>query len=36
MNIYDLEFYITGPEDIIKEQLTKEGYTGNKNNSSRC
>ena len=26
----DLEFYITGPEDIIKEQLTKEGYTGNK------
>ena len=23
----DLEFYITGPEDIIKEQLTKEGYT---------
>ena len=26
----DLEFYITGPEDIIKEQLKKENYTGDK------
>ena len=26
----DLEFYITGPEDVIKEQLKKENYTGNK------
>ena len=26
----DLEFYITGPEDIIKEQLNKENYTGDK------
>ena len=22
----DLEFYITGPEDVIKEQLKKENY----------
>ena len=26
----DLEFYITGPEDVIKEQLKKENYTGDK------
>lgn len=26
----DLEFFITGPEDIIKEQLKQENYTGNK------
>ena len=26
----DLEFFITGPEDIIKEQLKQENYTGDK------
>lgn len=26
----DLEFFITGPEDIIKEQLKRENYTGDK------
>ncbi|MDU4883903.1 phosphate acyltransferase PlsX [uncultured Clostridium sp.] len=26
----DLEFYITGPEEVIKEQLKKENYTGDK------
>ena len=26
----DIEFYITGPEDVIKEQLKKENYTGDK------
>ena len=26
----DLEFYITGPEEVIKEQLRKENYTGDK------
>ena len=24
----DIEFFITGPEDIIKEQLNKENYSG--------
>ena len=28
----DLEFYITGPEEVIKEQLAKEGYNGDKIN----
>ena len=26
----DIEFFITGPEDIIKEQLNKENYNGDK------
>lgn len=26
----DLEFYITGPEEVIKEQLKRENYTGDK------
>ena len=26
----ELEFFITGPEDIIKEQLKRENYTGDK------